>query len=335
MALGGSESSLVRIADALDAHVVQHNRVNAVGRYMPPAKISGIANVVVSRDSRALMRAREFYPDARFFLWMHDLVRPGSKRGRRLASTAALLRELKVTIICVSDFQRLGVDATLDRMGMASDIRTCTIYNALDPLLGPDDTAVDNSKLVFFSSPNKVLTFTLDAFGALRRAIPDLRLMVGNPGYKSDRHSGLDGVTFLGPQPQARIHEEVRSALCTFCPNFVIPETFGLVFAESMALGTPVLTHECGSAREVIRDGNQLLPVTTWHRAYERAMRGVPSQLRGAPAKAAAHFGLFDAYIERVRLWRSGARPQCGADPRFRLASVAEQWRSLMSSDAS
>lgn len=80
-ALGGSESSLVRIADALDAYVVQHTRVEVAGRYRPPGKVAGVTHVVVSRDSRALASARALYPDARFYLWLYDLVNPGSTRG--------------------------------------------------------------------------------------------------------------------------------------------------------------------------------------------------------------------------------------------------------------
>jgi len=331
-AIGGSESSLVRVADALDAWVIQHNRTQAEGRYLPPGRIAGITDVVVSRDPRALPLVREMYPDARFHLWMHDQIRPGSTRGRRLAAMTALLRDLSLRIVCVSDTQRRGVQATLERMGVGDCVQARTIYNPVDDALMPDGSPIDGNKLVFFSSPNKGLKFSLDAFRALRRQMPELRLVIGNPGYKDDASSGIEGVTWLGPQPQARIHAEVRGALCTFCPNFVIPETFGLVFAESLALGTPVLTHDCGAASEVIGDPGQVLPVTRWHRAYERAFGKLSPRLRSGPARMAAQLGLFDPYIERIRAWRSGARPRTGPDPRFRIATVADQWRMLLSS---
>lgn len=329
-ATGGTEASVVRVADALDAHVIQHNRVEAQGRYQPPGRIPGITQVVVVRDARALAHVRELYPDARFHLWVHDQIRPGSTRGRRLASMSAILREMSVRIVCVSDAQRRGVEATLVRMDAGDRMQTRTIYNPIDDALVPDGSPIDANKLVFFSSPNKGLKFTLDAFRALRRTMPELRLVIGNPGYKNDASAGIDGVTWLGPQPQARIHAEVRTALCTFCPNFVIPETFGLVFAESMALGTPVLTHDCGAASEVIGDPGQVLPVTRSQRAYERAFGGLSSRLRSGPARVAARLGLFDAHVERICAWRSGARPSVGPDPRFRVATVAGQWRNLL-----
>jgi glycosyltransferase involved in cell wall biosynthesis len=215
-------------------------------------------------------------------------------------------------------------------MHLEGVVPTHTIYNPIDDALAPNGAPVDRNKLVFFSSPNKGLKFTLDAFRSLRRWMPELRLVVGNPGYKVRKSAEIEGVEYLGPQPQARIHEEVRTALCTFFPNFVIPETFGLVFAESNALGTPVLTYDCGAAAEVVGDRNQILPVTAADRIYEKLLTHVSPAWRAGPARVAASLGLFDAYAERVQAWRSGARPQVGPDPRFRLATVVERWRALL-----
>lgn len=328
-AMGGTEATITRIADVLDALVAQHNRTEIYGRYLTPAKMLEIKSVVINRDSRALPLARRLYPNARIFLWLHDRLRPGSKRAGWLASTASLLREMEVTIVCVSDSQRRGVEAALRTMGLDS-LRTLTIYNPIDDALAPDGSPIDPNKLMFFSSPNKGLKFALDAFRALRREMPELRLVVGNPGYKVRKSAQIAGVEYLGPQPQARIHAEVRTALCTFFPNFVIPETFGLVFAESNALGTPVLTHDCGAAVEVLGESNQILPVTVAHRVYETVLTHVSPRLRATPARLAAALGLFDAYTERIRTWRSGGRPHVGPDPRFRLTVVAEQWRALL-----
>jgi glycosyltransferase involved in cell wall biosynthesis len=329
-AMGGTEATVVRVADALEALVTQHNRTETCGRYRVPERMPEITSVVINRDSRALPLVRDLYPNARVYLWLHDQLRPGSKRAGWLASTAALLRDLAVTIVCVSDSQRRGVEATLRTIRVEDVVRAHTIYNPIDDVLAPDGSPVDPDKLVFFSSPNKGLKFTLDAFRALRRQMPALRLVVGNPGYKIRKSVVIDGVEYLGPQPQTRIHAEVRTALCTFFPNFVIPETFGLVFAESNALGTPVLTHDCGAAAEVIGDRSQILPVKAGHRVYEALLSNVSSGWRAGPAWIAASLGLFDAYAERIRAWRSGGRPHVGPDPRFRLATITERWRALL-----
>ena len=328
-AMGGTEATVTRVADALDALVAQHNRTEAYGRYRAPEKNPSVTSVVINRDSRVLPQVRELYPNARVYLWLHDQLKPGSKRAGWLASTAGLLRELEVTIVCVSDSQRRGVAAAL-RSTRIGDLPTRTIYNPIDDALAPDDSPVDKNKLVFFSSPNKGLKFTLDAFRALRRRMPDLRLVVGNPGYKVRKSVLIDGVEYLGPQPHARMHAEVRTALCTFFPNFVIPETFGLVFAESNAVGTPVLTHDCGAAVEVLGDRSQILPVTVADRAYEVLLSHVSPGWRAGPARVAASLGMFDVYAERIEGWRDGGRPRVGPDPRFRLAAVADQWRALL-----
>ena len=329
-ALGGSESTLVRVADALGAWVIQHNRTTDWERYRRPQRLPGISSVIVMRDARVLPAVREYFPAARFFLWLHDRVRPHGSRARWLAASAALLRELAVTAVCVSDSQRAGVAAALRVLGLADAVRCLTLYNPVDDALQPDGTAVDERKLVFFSSPNKGLDFALDAFGALRRRMPDLRLVVGNPGYKAARDAGAPGVELLGALPQPRMHAEVRSALCTFAPNFVIPETFGLVFAESHALGTPVLTHDCGAALEVVGDPQQVLPVPAACRVYEALAGALPPRWRRAPARLAAAAGMFAAYDERIRAWRNGARPRVAPDPRFRLSAIAAQWRALL-----
>jgi glycosyltransferase involved in cell wall biosynthesis len=329
-AMGGTEATVVRVADALGALVVQHNRTDESGRYLPPRSDRAVTDVIVNRDSRALPQVRQLYPNARVHLWLHDRVRPRSKRGRRIAADARILRELAVNVICVSDTQRHAVEAALRWMGVADRVGARTIYNPVDDDLQPDGSPIDDRKLVFLSSPNKGLKFTLDAFRAVRRAMPDMRLVVGNPGYKPGKVARLDGVEFLGPQPQQRVHAEARTALCTFFPNFVIPETFGLVFAESRALGTPVLTHDCGAALEILGDPAQVLPVTVAKRLYEGLVGGFPAGWRRGPARAAAALGLFDIYVERLRAWRAGARPVTGPNPRFRLSVVAQQWREML-----
>ena len=327
-ALGGAEATVVRVADGLGARVVQHNRTESVGRYQAPERDPTVGCVIVNRDSRALAAVRRLYPNARVFLWLHDRMRAGSRRARWLRSTGELVRALEVRIICVSDTQRAAVEATLRWMGIAGDIQARTIYNPIDDALHPDGAPIDARKLVFLSSPNKGLKFTLDAFRALRRRMPDLELVVGNPGYKLRHWGPIEGVRDLGPLPQARMHEQVRTALCTFCPNFVVPETFGLVFAESNALGTPVLTCDCGAAREIIADERQLVPVSAAQRFYEGLLGDCTPRARALPARVAAMLGLFDVYARRLEAWRAGERPAPRADPRFRLAAVLERWRA-------
>jgi glycosyltransferase involved in cell wall biosynthesis len=258
----------------------------------------------------------------------HDRIEPGSSRARWFERAARELQRLQPNVVCVSDYQRERVAATLARIPGCGQLAVRRIYNPVDDAIAPDGTPVDLDKLVFFSSPNKGLRFALDAFRALRRRMPDLRLCVGNPGYKSFTAAATPGVEWLGSLPHARVLAEARTALCTFSPNFVIPETFGLVFAESRAVGTPVLACDCGAAREVLGDPEQVLPVTWAQRAYEAPLHRLESRWRALPARLADRLGLFDRFIERISRWRDGARPRVGPDPRFRLSAIAGEWRS-------
>ena len=49
--LGGTEATTIRVAEALDAIVIQHNRTEADGRYRPPpGACADIRHVVVLQD---------------------------------------------------------------------------------------------------------------------------------------------------------------------------------------------------------------------------------------------------------------------------------------------
>src|SRR3981081_4271682 len=88
-ALGGTEATLTRVADVLEAFVIQHNRTEDWARYRRPQRISGITHVIVNRDSRALPLVRRHYPGARTYLWLHDQLNPGSRPARRRPGTHA------------------------------------------------------------------------------------------------------------------------------------------------------------------------------------------------------------------------------------------------------
>ena len=139
--MGGSEATLTRVADALGAWVIQHNRTEDFGRYRRPQPLPGIASVIVNRDPCVLPLLRAQYPAAHVYLWLHDRIQPRSKRARTLAAAAALLGEMAVTAVCVSDWQRAGVEATLRGLGLAGRVRALTIYNPVDDALIPDGYA--------------------------------------------------------------------------------------------------------------------------------------------------------------------------------------------------
>ena len=125
-ALGGSEATLARVADALGAWVIQHNRTDDWERYRPPQALPGITTVIVNREPRALADLGSLYPQAQLYLWLHDRMRPGGRRARALGAQAAALGRLQVRVVCVSDWQRADVEATLARLGLSARVSANT-----------------------------------------------------------------------------------------------------------------------------------------------------------------------------------------------------------------
>ena len=129
----------------------------------------------------------------------------------------------------------------------------------------------------------------IDAVALARVRVPDLLLLVGGSGRLADElqarttERGLaDHVRFLGRVPETDLAAAYRAATLTVVPTVAL-EGFGLVAAESLAAGTPVLATPVGGLPEVLQD---LAP--------ELVLRGT-----GAPALAE---GLSAALTGTMRL---------------------------------
>ena len=327
--LGGSEACVVRIAEALGACVMQHCRTTTDGIFRPPSSATNVEHVIVVRDARALHDVRLLFPTARLYVWLHDLAAPGSTRARWLTSSSKYLGG--VTLVCVSDFLCARIAAVVDPLDMANEVDVRTIYNPIDDDLAAGAAAIDDDKLVFLSSPNKGLSYALTAFQAIRKVIPGLRLFVANPGYRIIESQAVPNVVWLGTLPFAQAVAHASSALGVLMPNILLPETFGLVFAESNAVGTPVITHDVGAAREVLHAANPVLPIRSRQKSFARLARQFGVRAPHFLSGVGLRLGVFDDYIETIRAWRNGQRPKVTAEPRFRLSFVAQQWRQLLS----
>jgi glycosyltransferase involved in cell wall biosynthesis len=113
----------------------------------------------------------------------------------------------------------------------------------------------------------------LDALSRLPGALPVRAYIIGGPVYQTagsqftaqelrdrSRALGLDGrVGFTGFQQDRRA---VLKALDVVVHASTSPEPFGLVIAEAMAAGRPVITSALGGAAELVRPG---LDALTWN----------------------------------------------------------------------
>jgi glycosyltransferase involved in cell wall biosynthesis len=308
---GGTESTVTRIAEGLAArgHEVTigqnvrrlFSRTLPVGcEYVPydyALKATRPDVVVCLRTPSLIPIARRIFPDAKPFLWLHDF------NQNQILDSYPQLEGSGTRIICVSQTHKTRVASELiSRIGVVKGVTVSYIYNPIADDLQPDATQVDPHKLVFFSSPHKGLDHALSLFKRLREFDPGFTLHVANPGYfpSADLRGHGDGLIDVGTLQHSEVVGHVRSALCVFHPNWVFPETFGLVHAEALAVGTPVLTTGLGANREIIDN-----PEFT---CMERDPK---------------------IWIDRILKWRD-ERPKTRVNEEFRLSNVLDKWEEMI-----
>ncbi len=305
--LGGTEATVLRIARGLAerTQIVHFQKGRDVaemtdaGRMLPLSeafRLSQNTTFVVINSWKVACKLRKSHPVARILLWLH--INP----GRHNRPMALALREANVGIVCVSQSHAERLRVFLDK-DAPRDISH--IHNPIADDLVPDATSRDPNRLLFASAPHKGLKQVFARFRDARSKIPDLTLVVADPGYLAwDTGPVPEGVIFLGTLSHDALIAEMRRALCLFYPQTSFAETFGLVIAEANAVGLPALVHrELGANAEVVHGSGQLVD------AFDTG-----------------------AIIDRLRRWRAVPPTVCG-DPRFRLAAVVRRWTDLLRLD--
>ncbi|AGA33818.1 glycosyl transferase group 1 [Thioalkalivibrio nitratireducens DSM 14787] len=322
-AVGGTEASLVTVAEGLaSVHAVA---VEQLGRSRPAEISPGVRYlpldtpdpfagepadaVVILRRIRLASRYRQRFPDSRLHVWVHNWQRPEVMLKR------AVLARTRCSVIAVSDALARASDRLINGVparllgtlsGCGSRVPIRRIYNPVDDRLQVEPVPVDHDRMIFFSTPNKGLRRVLEAFLTVQRELPAMQLAIAGsaPEVLEQYVPGCTtrpGIRVLGRLPRDEVLRHVRESLCVFYPQDEHPETFGLVFAEANAVGTPVLAHDFGAAAEILGD---------------------PVQLVDARDHA--------AIVARVVDWRSGGRPRVGGRPDLRRSAVLGEWRRLL-----
>jgi glycosyltransferase involved in cell wall biosynthesis len=112
------------------------------------------------------------------------------------------------------------------------------------------DAALGAPELVFVGradDPRKNVGLLLDAFGLLRTRLPDCRLTLVGAPLPGPMPAG---VTATGPLPS--VDEVLRRASLFVLPS--LQEGFGIVVAEALASGVPVLVTPSGGPEDLVRD---------------------------------------------------------------------------------
>jgi glycosyltransferase involved in cell wall biosynthesis len=115
--------------------------------------------------------------------------------------------------------------------------------------------------------PRKRLDDLLRATVILRERIPDVQVRIVGEGPESIRLRALhrelrlgDAAVFLGEVTRRTLAVEYRRAHCFCLPT--VQEGFGLVFAEAMAAGLPVVACRAAAVPEVVEDRQTGILVT-------------------------------------------------------------------------
>jgi phosphatidyl-myo-inositol alpha-mannosyltransferase len=200
--------------------------------------------------------------------------------GEKISARIAVSEAARTTLV-----EHLGGDAVLIPNGV--NVRR---YEKADPLPGWPGPGGALGFLGRMDEARKGLAVLLAAFGILGPQRPGLRLLIAGPGDAEEALEKVppalrDRVVLLGQvseEDKVRVYHSVD----VFCAPNTGGESFGIVLAEAMAAGAPIVASDLDAFRMVLRGGE----------AGELFATGDPDAL----AQAAA--GLLDDPARRAEL---------------------------------
>jgi phosphatidylinositol alpha-mannosyltransferase len=150
--------------------------------------------------------------------------------------------------------EHLGGDAVLIPNGVS--VRR---FEKADPLPGWPGEGGTLGFLGRIDEPRKGLSVLLEAFVLLAPQRPGLRLLVAGPGDADEALDQVpaalrDRVVVLG-QVSAEDKVRVYHSVDVFCAPNTGGESFGIVLAEAMAAGAPIVASDLDAFRRVLRGG--------------------------------------------------------------------------------
>lgn len=140
-----------------------------------------------------------------------------------------------------------------------------TVYNGID-LSNLTFRETGGDKLVFLGRihPDKGTHLACQAAKKANRELLIAGIIQDERYFNEQVKPYIDGrqITYIGPVgPQER--DALFAQACAVLHLNQLPERFGLVMAEAMAAGVPVIAYDRGSCREVVADGRTGFLVTT------------------------------------------------------------------------
>jgi glycosyltransferase involved in cell wall biosynthesis len=206
---------------------------------------------------------------------------------------------------------------------IAAEGRRCggewrAIHNFIDPeALAFNATVADDAPLVFLSRVERIKG-AHTAIEIARRAGRRL-IIAGNHSADAeaaaywrdliDPSLGRDGIEYAGP-----VDDAAKSKLLSSARAMLVPiewdEPFGIVFAEALACGTPVISTPRGALPEIVRQGKDGFLVSSIEEGVSAVERLGEIDRAGCRARAVEHFsrGTIVSRYEALYAERAAAR---------------------------
>jgi phosphatidyl-myo-inositol alpha-mannosyltransferase len=200
--------------------------------------------------------------------WVFDgpivaTVHGATTRSRALHAAEPMLRSALEKVsgrIAVSEAARttfvhhLGGDAVLIPNGV-----TVSRFEKAEPLAGWPGEGGAIGFLGRMDEPRKGLSVLLRAFCLIGAQRPGLRLLIAGPGDTGEVAARVpaslrDRVVLLGQVSEA-VKVQVYHSVDVFCAPNTGGESFGIVLAEAMAAGAPIVASDLDAFRRVLRGG--------------------------------------------------------------------------------
>ena len=181
--------------------------------------------------------------------WMHASAPALKSALEKINGRIAVSEAARTTLV-----EHLGGDAVLIPNGVAT-----RRYAVAEPLPGWPGEGGAIGFLGRMDEPRKGLTVLLQAFEILGPERPRLRLLIAGPGDRDEVLERVpaplrDRVVLLG---QISEQDKVRMlhSVDVFCAPNTGGESFGIVLAEAMAAGAPIVASDLEAFRQVLRGG--------------------------------------------------------------------------------
>ncbi|SEC64067.1 glycosyltransferase family 4 protein [Paenibacillus sp. GP183] len=242
--------------------------------------------IQVDNRPRYAAAIKRLFPDTPVSLFMHSLVFATPPEAS-VKSSAICLSKVDL-IIANSD----SLKSQIARLFPSQSHKVTTVLLGADLNRFRPPTPLERSSMkrkykvedgfnVLFVGrviPKKGLPVLIRAVHQARRSLPDIRLIVAGGEQRKGYIASLKQqakrlkvpALFLGKIHHHKLHSIYWLGDCFVCPSQK-HEPFGLVNVEAMGSAVPVIASANGGIKEIIRDGENGMLVSTYHRAKEFA----------------------------------------------------------------